>query len=177
MFLIISAVLSGCEGWKGFEVFGSSKFPLLRQLRAFKRGISTQHSITRFLKTVETGSLVLALFSWVNKLCSKSGKLIIAFGGKTLRGASKKLHLVSVFDCDSGLNLHQRKVESKPNEIQLHCQKTALSALTSRGADCLFQVKVNKKTLYKAVSSCFETAFGEEKNSPEDVQVRRGYGC
>jgi len=51
----------------------------------------------------------------------KSDKPIIAFDEKTLRGASKKrednLHLVSAFDCESGLTLYQRTVESKSNEI------------------------------------------------------------
>ncbi|PCK29579.1 hypothetical protein, partial [Pseudoalteromonas piscicida] len=32
------------------------------------------------------------------------------------------------------------------------------------------QVKAHQKTLYKAVTSCFETALEEEKNLPEDVQ-------
>ncbi|PCK30504.1 ISAs1 family transposase, partial [Pseudoalteromonas piscicida] len=38
------------------------------------------------------------------------------------------------------------------------------------------QVKANQKTLYKAVTSCFETAFEEERNLPEDVQVSGGHG-
>ncbi|RZM78462.1 hypothetical protein C3B51_14895 [Pseudoalteromonas rubra] len=61
------------------------------------------------------------MFSWVNEQRSQSGKPIIAFDGKALRGASKKrevnLHLVSAFDCESGLTLYQRTVESKSNEI------------------------------------------------------------
>ena len=200
LFLIISAVLSGCEGWKDIEVFGHSKLPWLRQFRAFKHGIPTRHSIARILKTVETDSLVLALFSWVNEQRSQSGRPIIAFDGKTLRGASKKrednLHLVSAFDCESGLTLYQRTVENKSNEIPavralldvldisdsivtldaLHCQKATLTALISRGADYLVQVKANQKTLYKAVTSCFETAFEQEENLPEDVQVSNGHG-
>ncbi|TMN46305.1 ISAs1 family transposase ISPsesp1, partial [Pseudoalteromonas piscicida] len=77
--------------------------PCLRQIRALKLGIPTRHSIARILKTVETDSLVLALFSWVNEQRSQSGKPIITFDGTTLRGASKKyqhnLHLESAFDC------------------------------------------------------------------------------
>lgn len=144
--------------------------------------------------------MVLALFSWVNEQRSQSGKPIITFDGKTLRGASKKcghnLHLVSAFDCESGLTSYQRTVDNKSNEIPavralldvldvsdaivtldaLHCQKATLSTLISRGADYLVQVKANQRTLYKAVNSCFETAFAEESSLLEDVQVRGGHG-
>ncbi|NOU51928.1 transposase family protein [Pseudoalteromonas sp. JBTF-M23] len=50
LFLIISPVLSGCEGWKDIEVFEHDKQPRLRQFRAFKHGIPTRHSIARIIK-------------------------------------------------------------------------------------------------------------------------------
>lgn len=144
--------------------------------------------------------MVLTLFSWVNEQRSQSGKPIIAFDDKTLRGASKKcenhLHLVSTFDCESGLTLYQRTVESKSKHFPAvrvlldvldisdsivtldaqHCQKAILSALISRVADYLVQVKANHKTLYKVVTSLFETAFEGEENLPEDVQVSSDHG-
>ncbi|NOU51927.1 ISAs1 family transposase [Pseudoalteromonas sp. JBTF-M23] len=61
------------------------------------------------------------MFSWVNEQRFQSIKPIIAFDGKTLRGAIKKrednLHLVSAFDCESGLTLYQHTLASKPNEM------------------------------------------------------------
>ncbi|QQQ65481.1 hypothetical protein JJQ94_02345 [Pseudoalteromonas sp. GCY] len=77
----------------------------------------TRHSIARILKTVEADSLTFILFSWVNQQHSHSSDPIISFDGKTLHGASKKrknnLHVVSAFDCESGLTLYPRTVESK----------------------------------------------------------------
>ena len=88
LFLIISAVTSGCEGWQDIEVYGESKINWLRKFRPFNNGIPTRHSIARIFRTVDTDSLLLSMYSWVNQHRIKSNQPIIAFDGKTIRGAS-----------------------------------------------------------------------------------------
>lgn len=182
LFLVISAVTAGCEGWKDIEIYGHSKLNWLRQFRPFNAGIPNRHSIARIFRVIDTDSLVLSLFSWVNEHRQKSAKPVIAFDGKTLRGTSQhlpeNLHLVSAFDCESGLTLLHKQVDGKSNEIPavralldmlditdtvvtldaLHCQKETLKRLTQRQADYVVQVKANQQKLYAAINQCFSKA-------------------
>ncbi|MEI8668304.1 ISAs1-like element ISPsesp1 family transposase [Pseudoalteromonas sp. B131b] len=188
LFLIITAVTSGCENWQDIEIYGESKLNWLRGFRSFKNGIPTRHSIARIFRTVDTDSLLLAMYSWVNQNRVKSAHPVIAFDGKTIRGASKhiadKLHLVSAFDCEAGLTLFHQTVGSKTNEIPavrdllkildinntvitldaLHCQKETLKQLISRHADYLVQAKGNQKKLYSAIQDAFTHQY-ESENS------------
>ena len=60
MFLIISAIASGSEGWQDIEIYGDSKLDWLRQYRPFKHGIPRRHTIARILRSVVAESLLEA---------------------------------------------------------------------------------------------------------------------
>jgi len=47
LFLTVSAVISGAEGWQDIEDFGRDKLDWLRQYRAFKNGIPVDDTIAR----------------------------------------------------------------------------------------------------------------------------------
>lgn len=201
LFLIISAVTSGCEGWQDIEVYGESKIDWLKKFRPFNNGIPTRHSIARIFRTVDTESLLLSMYSWVNQQRVKSNQPIIAFDGKTIRGASKhmadKLHLVSAFDCEAGLTLFHQTVGSKTNEIPavrellqtldindtlitldaLHCQKETLKQLISRNADYLVQVKGNQKKLSSAINDLFMQHYeSEDSEIISHITQDKGHG-
>lgn len=201
MFLIISAITSGCEGWQDIEIYGNKKLPWLRRFRSFAHGIPTRHSIARIFRGLDSDSLLLALYSWVNQQREKSGMPVIAFDGKTIRGASKratdKLHLVSAYDCDSGLTLLHNCVDSKTNEIPavrellhmlditgamitldaMHCQKETLNQLISRKADYVVQAKGNQKKLYSTISNVFQQQFDAgELGVDTQVTSDKGHG-
>ena len=53
MFLVMAAVVSGCEGWQKIEDFGTNKLDWLRKYRPFACGIPTRHSIARIIKGVK----------------------------------------------------------------------------------------------------------------------------
>ncbi|CAH9050029.1 ISAs1 family transposase ISPsesp1 [Pseudoalteromonas sp. CIP111854] len=201
MFLIISAITSGCKGWQDIEIYGNKKLTWLRRFRPFVHGIPTRHSIARIFRGLDSDSLLLALYSWVNQQREKSGMPVIAFDGKTIRGASKratdKLHLVSAYDCDSGLTLLHNCVDSKSNEIPavrellqmlditgamvtldaMHCQKETLSQLISRKADYVVQAKGNQKNLYCAIANAFQQKI-DAGEIDMDMQVAsdKGHG-
>ncbi|TMO67766.1 hypothetical protein CWC18_00015 [Pseudoalteromonas aurantia] len=63
IFLIISAITSGCEGWQGIEIYGNKKLPWLRRFRSFAHGIPTRHSIAHIFRGLDNDSLLLALYS------------------------------------------------------------------------------------------------------------------
>ena len=99
MFLVMAAVVSGCEGWQEIEDFGNDKLPWLRQFRPFASGIPTRHSIARIIKGVALKSLLHALFTWVNSQRQAVGQSIIAIDGKTVRGAASRKADVPLRPC------------------------------------------------------------------------------
>lgn len=184
MFLVLSAISSGSEGWQDIERFGELKLDWLRQYRPFKHGIPRRHTIARIVGSVDCQSLILALLSWVNQQRKQTEQSIIALDGKTLRGSynknpSEALHSVSAYDVENGLLIFQKMAEGKGCEIStvrdvldvldisdavitldaLHCQRDTLQALTHRNADYVIQVKANQKLLSKAVKEQFAHAF------------------
>ncbi|MEZ9869724.1 ISAs1 family transposase, partial [Vibrio sp. 10N.261.51.A4] len=124
MFLVISAIASGCEGWQDIELFGKDKLDWLRKYRTFEHGIPRRHTIARILRSVVAESLLEALALWINEQRTSQHKPIIAFDGKVLRGSYRNdkktaLQLVTAYDTERGLVLSQKPTESKNGEINV----------------------------------------------------------
>ncbi|MCR3985735.1 transposase family protein [Aeromonas caviae] len=66
MFLVISAIMSGAEGWNDIETYGDSKIDWLRQHRPFANGIPRRHTVARILRCIVIDTLLEALLCWVN---------------------------------------------------------------------------------------------------------------
>lgn len=182
MFLVMAAVVSGCEGWQEIEDFGTNKLDWLRKFRPFTNEIPTRHSIARIIRGIAIEPLVQTLFSWVNARRQAAGQSIVAIDGKTIRGAVNQngaenaLHLVSAFDTGEGVVLCQKATQHKGGEIEtvrqlieclnikdtivtmdaLHCQRDTLQQLTSHGADFVIQVKENQPTLLAAIRKQYQ---------------------
>ncbi|WP_223917395.1 transposase family protein, partial [Aeromonas caviae] len=58
MFLVMAAVVSGCEGWQEIEDFGTNKLDWLRKYRPFAGAIPTRHSIARIIRGIAIEPLV-----------------------------------------------------------------------------------------------------------------------
>ena len=52
LFLTVSAVLSGAEGWKDIKAFGDEKLDWLRQYRSFSNGIPVDDTIARGVRAI-----------------------------------------------------------------------------------------------------------------------------
>ena len=76
---VISAIISGAEGWRDIETYGNSKADWLRQHRPFANGIPRRHTIARILRCIVIDTLFEALLCWVNEQRTHQGKPIIAF--------------------------------------------------------------------------------------------------
>ncbi|GGZ15956.1 MAG: ISAs1 family transposase [Shewanella fodinae] len=188
MFLVLSAIMSGAEGWQDIETFGDSKLPWLQKFRPFNHGIPRRHTIARILRTVVVESLLEALLNWVNEQRTYTGKPIIAFDGKVLRGAYRNdsktaLQLVTAYDTENGLVLSQQPTKNKKGEISvvrqmldvlnlngavitldaLHCQRETLEKISEKKAHVVVQVKKNQPTLWNAVQSQFQAVFDAKK--------------
>ena len=53
LFLAITAVISGCEGWEEIEDFGNEKLDWLRQYLPYEEGIPSDDTISRIFQIIE----------------------------------------------------------------------------------------------------------------------------
>lgn len=188
MFFVISAIMAGAEGWQDIETYGDSKEGWLKQYRPFSSGIPRRHTIARILRTVVAESLLKALLNWVNERRTYTGKPVIAFDGKVLRGSYRNdsktaLQMVTAYDAENGLVLSQKPTATKNCEINtvrqmldvlnlkgavitldaLHCQRETLERISEHKAHVVVQVKKNQSKLWQAVQSQFQTVFDATK--------------
>lgn len=201
MFLVISAIASGSEGWQDIEIYGDAKLDWLRQYRTFMHGIPRRHTIARILRSVVAESLLEALASWINEQRMGQNKPIIAFDGKVLRGSYRNdrktaLQLVTAYDTERGLVLSQKPTANKNGEISvvrqmldvinvrgsvitvdaLHCQRETLEKIAEKKAHVVVQVKNNQPKLRAAVVEQFQAVFnaGKEKIVTEIKEKHHG---
>lgn len=188
IFLVISAITSGCEGWQDIETYGEHKLHWLRKYRPFLNGIPRRHTIARILRSVVAESLLEALALWINEQRVSHNKPVIAFDGKVLRGSYRNdkktaLQLVTAYDTERGLVLSQRPTETKNGEISvvrqmldilqvkgsvvtidaLHCQRETLEKIAENKAHVIVQVKNNQPKLKESVVSQFQAVFDARK--------------
>lgn len=201
IFLVISAIMAGAEGWQDIQQYGDAKEHWLKQYRPFKNGIPRRHTIARILKAVVAETLLEALLNWVNEHRQVDNKPVIAFDGKVLRGSFRNdsknaLQLVTAYDTENGLVLSQQPAATKNGEINvvrqmldiinvkgavltfdaLHCQTETLEKIADKKAHVVVQVKKNQPKLYEAVHSQFQAIFdsGKEKIVSETIEKAHG---
>ncbi|RZP70376.1 ISAs1 family transposase [Vibrio vulnificus] len=201
MFLVISAIASGSEGWQDIEIYGEEKLDWLRKYRPFVHGIPRRHTIARILRAVVAESLLEALACWINEQRTSQNKPIIAFDGKVLRGSYRNdrktaLQLVTAYDTERGLILSQKPTANKNGEINvvrqmldiinvkgsvitvdaLHCQRETLEKIAEKKAHIVVQVKNNQPKLRAAIMEQFQAVFdaGKEKIVTEIKEKHHG---
>ncbi|WP_462153598.1 ISAs1 family transposase [Pseudoalteromonas piscicida] len=194
LFLTLSAVLSGADGWKSIQEFGELQLDWLRQHRPFEHGIPKRHCIANIIKALNTDALLKALLDWINSRREEAQKPHIAIDGKVLRGCWKDnvynaLNVVSAFDVDNGLALYQQAAKNKGQEGQiardiidilackgcivtldaLHCQTKTLESIVKNKGDFIIQVKANQRNLHDAIAEHFKTHY-DSMGSHEEAQ-------
>lgn len=199
LFLVLTAVASGNDGWAEIQQFGEFKIDWLRKFRPFKNGIPRRHTIARIMQAVSNDSLQLCLFSWINEIRVQAEQSVIVIDGKTLRGASKRaeqrLHSVAAYDIDNGLALFHEVCPGKTGEIiavqqlitmlniegalltfALNTQRKTLTDITERKGDYVAQVKLNQRALHDFVVKTFDEAFEDDESLPQFESVNKGHG-
>jgi len=180
LFLTVSAVVSGAEGWSDIEYFGINKLSWLRQYREFKHGIPVDDTIARIIRAINPEQFNQAFINWVNEVRSDNGHEQIAIDGKTLRHSygedhHSALHSITAWSKSAGLVLAQSKSQGKKNENQsvlemldilnikgslisadaMNTQKKICKKIISKQADYVLCVKSNHKKLKDEISSYF----------------------
>jgi len=181
IFLTITGVTSGCEGWKDLYEFGCAKIEWLRKYRPFKNGIPVDDTIARIISALVPEEFTKSFIDWVNELRRYEGKEQISIDGKTLRHSfdngdrMSALHSVTVWSKSNGLVLAQSRSKGKKNENKtvmelldlieienaiitmdaMNTQRSIEAKLIQRKADYVLPVKENQKNLLEEIQDYF----------------------
>lgn len=179
LFLTLTGIICGAEGWRDIERFGKAKIDFLRQVFPFKNGIPSDDTIRRFFRALDPKAFQACFVSWVKTLTLPTDSHV-AIDGKVSRhtfdGDQNPLHMVSAFASESRLVLAQEKVLDKSNEITaipnllnlldleggvvtidaMGCQRDIAKIIGEKGADYVLSLKGNQGTLHTDVRLVFE---------------------
>jgi predicted transposase YbfD/YdcC len=184
LFLVISAVISGCEGWKEIKDFGDAKLVWLRRFLPYESGIPVDDTIARVMRRLNTKAFQQVFISWMKGVHKATEGKVIPIDGKTLRRSHNKklgqsaIHMVSAFCAENGVVLGQEKVDDKSNEITaipdllsvlelkggivtidaMGCQKAIAQKIVDKKADYVLAIKENQKGLFEETKDLFEQA-------------------
>ena len=202
LFLSISAVLCGAEGWEEIEDFGHAKIDWLRRYFAFENGIPKHDTIARVLSRLDPEALQKSFVSWVNAASQLTHGEVIAIDGKTVRRSFQSgdrksaIHMVSAWACQNNMVLGQQKVNEKSNEITaipallellevkgcivtidaMGCQTAIAEQIVNQGADYVLALKGNQGLLLEEVKWLFEQSDNLKLKEQMVEAVDSGHG-
>ncbi|KZN50445.1 ISAs1 family transposase, partial [Pseudoalteromonas luteoviolacea] len=67
LFLTVTAIIAGCEGWEDIEDFGHCRLEWLRQYASFKHGIPVHDTIARLVSRVNPDALHKCFVEWMKE--------------------------------------------------------------------------------------------------------------
>ena len=196
LFLAISAVVSGADGWVPIHDFGISKLTWLRQYLPYKNGVPSHDVLGKVFALINPVEFNKCFAQWINSLSTLTDGEVIAIDGKTLCGSAQEgrsaFHLVSAYATKNRLCLAQQCVNEKSNEITaipvlldmlaiqscvvtidaMGCQQEIAQKILDKKADYILMVKDNQKSLKQQI----EKVFTLEKPSHSDQQIDMGHG-
>lgn len=203
VFLSISAVLAGCEGWEAIVEFGKTKISWLRKFLPFSAGIPVDDTVARVMSRVSPKGLQNCFISWTQSVCEVTSGEVIPLDGKTVRRSFNRgskqnaIHMVSAWASTNGVILGQVKTEEKSNEITampallelldvkgclvttdaMGCQTEIAKKIIDKGADYVLAVKGNQPHLYEDVRNYFkETDLSAVEKPVFHEEIDCGHG-
>jgi len=184
IFLAISAVLSGADGWEAIAEFGQNKLDWLRRFVPLANGVPSHDCIAYVISRLPAKEFQSCFISWTNEIKEKTDIEVIAVDGKTVRGSHDRknnknpLHMVSAWGCANQLVFGQEATEEKSNEITaipkllsllelkgsiitidaMGCQRDIAEQIINQGGDYSLGLKGNQGLLHEATEDFFKTA-------------------
>ena len=182
LFLTISAVIAGCQGWEEIEDFAHDKLAWLRKFIALSNGVPRHDTIARVISRIDMTQFQACFSQWMQSCSDLTDGSVVAIDGKRLKGSFKQpdrkdaIHIVSAFACENGVTLGQCKTDSKSNEITaipellqllalkgclvtidaMGCQKEIAKQIIEKEADYLLALKANQSSLFEQVKQCLQ---------------------
>ena len=182
--MAVIAVIGGAEGWEEIEDFAEDRKDWFAKFLDMPNGVPSESTFYRVFRALEPKAFAACMQSWVKSLAECLAGQVVAFDGKTLRGAlaratpGSKLHMVNVWACEQRLLLAQQAVEGAPEEIAgvrdllavlelkgalvtadaAHCCRETAQAILEREADYLLHLKANRGAAYEVAVGYFTAA-------------------
>jgi len=193
VFLSISAIISGFDGWEAIEDFGHGKLSWLRKFLPYENGIPRHDTIARVMSCLSPKALQSCFVSWVQSIAKITEGEVVAIDGKQARRSYDKknrkaaIHMVSAWACQNGVVLGQQKTDAKSNEITaipqlldilelkgcivtidaMGCQREIAKKIHECGADYVLSLKGNQSELQEMASDFFSIAIKKDFSSIE----------
>ena len=180
LLIAFCGVMSGCDGWDDFEVFGETKLELLRQYLPFTHGAPSDDTLRRFFRALDPACFETCFQHWIRSFQIDLTDKVVAIDGKSARRSvgedGAMFHMISAYASEAGLVLGQLKVDGKSNEITANppflemldiagatitldamgCQTKVVEKIIERKANYLIGLKGNQGTLNEDVRLLFE---------------------
>jgi len=194
LLLVISAVISGADGWTSIETFGKTKLAWLQQFFPYNEGIPSDDVLGKLFARLKAKEFTNCFTQWVNSISDLNESEVIPIDGKTIRNSNddssckSAIHLVSAYACENMVCLGQEAVSEKSNEITaipklldmltitgcivtidaMGCQKKIAEKIIKKDADYILMVKDNQKNLKEQIEKTFETQKSQNINTTTD---------
>lgn len=194
LLLVISAVISGADGWTSIETFGKTKLAWLQQFFPYNEGIPSDDVLGKLFARLRAKEFTDCFTQWVNSISDLNESEVIPIDGKTIRNSNddssckSAIHLVSAYACENMVCLGQEAVNEKSNEITaipklldmltitgcivtidaMGCQKKIAEKIIKKNADYILMVKDNQKNLKEQIEETFETQKSQDINTTTD---------
>lgn len=199
LLLILSAVLSDCQGASEIAHFGLAKLDWFKRHGHFTDDKVPSHdTIGDLLRRLDPKAFAACFARWTARVCKLTQGELVAIDGKCLRGSydrydgKEAIHMISAWCHQNKLVLGQLQVEGKSNEITaipalldllqikgtvvsidaIGCHKHIAAAIRERKADYLLGLKANQPKLLEEV----ELAFVHHKPASRHEHHEKGHG-
>ena len=182
--MCLVGVICGANGWEEIEDIAEDRADWFASFLDMPNGVPSADTFRRVLSALRPGVVADAVRSWVESLAAPLEGQVVAFDGKTVRGALKRtpwgeqFHQVHVWACKQRLLLGQTGVAGAPEECDAvrqllalvalrgavatgdaaHCSAKTAQAILDAEADYLLHLKGNRAALYNAVAAFFAHA-------------------
>jgi len=202
LFLVISAVLSGAEGWRKIVRYGDTKLDLLRKFFPYENGIPSRYTLMTVFSLLDKKTLEHWLLSWTSGYLEDLKGELIAIDGKALKGASKggkregPQYLLNAFATGQGLVIGHKAIAAKTNEITaipelldklnikgstisidaIGCQKNIAEKIIEKDADYFLALKGNQGNLFNDVIDYFKNTLDTQKELSYHKTIDKGHG-
>ena len=186
--MALSAVVAGCNGWEAIEDFCEDRKDWFAQFLAMPHGVPDATTFLRVFRVLRPDLFFACVTAWVQTLVQPLDGQVVAFDGKTFRGALKRaplgaaLHAVHVWACEQRLLLAQTHVPGAPEEVcavrdllefldlrgalvtgdAAHCTRATAQAILDAEADWLLHLKGNRGAAYAAARDFFDAARADD---------------
>src|SRR5687768_17104648 len=120
--MALVGVICGANGWEELEEDAEDRQEWYARFLDMPNGVPSADTFRRVLSALRPEAFFECVSSWVQSLAQPLDGQVVAFDGKTIRGALKRtpwsecLHQVHVWGCEQRLLLAQAGVAGAPEE-------------------------------------------------------------